>query len=121
MSNINQPSFDKATFMNNFQGVEDLAADTISSFLDTLPELTLALEASIQNGKPSEIEISAHTLKGVISNFYAEPARLAVWKLEQMGRGNNLEGLKTAFSNLKIELDRLEQDLKTFLNERRAK
>lgn len=120
MSNINQPSFDRIKFMTNFQGIEDLAIETINSFLESLPQLVLALETAIHKMRADEIELAAHTLKGAISNFYAEPAQLAAWKLEHMSHGSDLPGMKVAFSNLKIELVRLERDFRIFLSERKA-
>lgn len=47
--------------MMNFQGMEDLAHETIKSFLSALPDLVLAVETSILSKNASDLELAAHT------------------------------------------------------------
>lgn len=113
-------SFDKVTFMTNFQGMEDLAHETIRSFLSTLPILLSAVEAAIQSKNAEELELSAHTLKGAASNFYAEPSRALAFQLEKMGHESSVDGADKVLAELKIAVTKLTADLNVLLNERKA-
>ncbi len=121
MTDQNLPplSFDQKAFLSNFQGMEDLAEQTICSFLTTLPQLVFAVESAIQNQNPKELELSAHTLKGVLSNFFAEPSRLLAWKLEKMGHDQLIQDASQVLLELSPELTRLFEDLKFFMNGRK--
>ena len=112
--------FDRNLYLANAGVLEDFAKETVLSFLETLPKLTTDIEMAITSKNASELEFAAHSLKGAISHFYAEPSRLLCWKLEQMGHGKDFDGMKKTFCDLKMELDRLVQALKEFANERNA-
>ena len=81
--------------------------ETIRSFIFTLPALLAAIDQAIHSGKARDLELSAHTLKGAVSNFYAEGSRRLAWQLEKIGHEGRTNGAETTFSELKIELDRL--------------
>lgn len=81
---------------------------SVEDFLRSLPQLTLAIEKAIENKNPNDLKIAAHTLKGAVSNFYAEPSRQLAWQLEQLGHSQKLDGAKDILSNLKTELKALE-------------
>lgn len=113
-------SFDRATFMANFQGMEDLAQETIKSFLSIVPDLLLACERALQKKDMSEIERLAHTLKGALSNFYAEPSMDLAFKLEKMGHEKSINGADKVFVELKNAVAMLFGDLNALLIERNA-
>lgn len=119
-SKSNTLSFNIETFMANFHGMEDLAIDMVSSFLQTLPKLINDIEKAVADKSDSDLELSAHTLKGALSNFHAESARDLAWQLEQMGRNKQINEALKILSQLRTELDRLDVDLQNFMNERRA-
>lgn len=108
---IATPAFDRNAFLANFHGMEDLAIQTINSFLSTLPSVVSALEIAIQNRNAIDVELNAHTIKGVVSNFFAEPSRILALQLEQMGSANNLEQAEKLFMQLKDELQKLTEAL----------
>ncbi len=117
---MSTPSFDQQTFMANFVGAEDLARKVIKSFLVTLPDLISSVETAIQSKSASELEFSAHTLKGVASNFYAEPSRILALKLEQMGHAQAMIGADKIFIELRAELERLSSDLSVLVDKRKT-
>jgi HPt (histidine-containing phosphotransfer) domain-containing protein len=61
-----------------------------------------------------ELELSAHTLKGVISNMYADRARLLAWQLEQMGHSASAESAEKIYLELETELIKLVSELQPF-------
>lgn len=120
MSEEKAPSFDKKTFMANFDGMEDLAEETIRSFLSTLPGLISAVDLAIHTKNASKLELAAHTLKGAVSNFYAEPSRILAWKLEQIGHAQTTSDANKVFLEMKVELEVLCSALESLLSERRT-
>lgn len=108
--------FDQITFLANFSGMEDLAMETIRSFISTLPALIAAIDQAIQSGKARDLELSAHTLKGAASNFYAEGSKRLAWQLEKIGHEGRTNGAEPIFMELKIELDRLSAALSSLVN-----
>lgn len=108
------PSFNEAAFKGNFLGMERLAHEAITSLLSVLPVLTAELEFAIRSKDPSRIEMAAHTLKGAVSNFYAEPSMALAEKLEQNGGSKVMSDVPHLFADLKIELDRLMEDLRSW-------
>lgn len=111
-------SFDQQTFMSNFQGIEDLAYEAITSFLTTLPTLNSAIEAALRAKNASDLELNAHTLKGAVSNFYAEQSRSLAFELEVMGKEKKLERAEETFLLLKEELKLLSIELNKFIEQK---
>lgn len=120
--------FDRTAFWSNFYGMEDVAKDTILNFLDILPKIISQIEDAIKLKNPKSLEIAAYTLKGAVSNFYAEPSKLLAWRLEQISTGNGsnsdprctMEGAGIVLSELKIELKRLQAALCETIDAKRA-
>ena len=113
-------SFDQKLFMTNFHGMEDLAYQTIESFIGALPKLVSDVEVAIKTNNAADLELSAHTLKGALSNFYAERSKLLAWQLEQAGHGKITPMAEQVFQSLKLELARLSSDLEAFMNQRKT-
>lgn len=117
MTNREHLKFDSATFLKNFVGMEDVARDAVRSFLELLPEMLTQLETAVGGGNPKELEVAAHTLKGVLSNFHAEPTRSLAWQLEQEGRQPGDLNKAAILNELSVELTLLRSELEEFLNE----
>ena len=100
-------SFDPVPFMENFKGMEDIAHDMILEFLCTLPTMLSNLKDAVNARDPSRIELAAHTIKGVVSTFYAEPSRRLAEKLEAKGKERQLENVSEIFRELSLELTTL--------------
>jgi HPt (histidine-containing phosphotransfer) domain-containing protein len=109
---LSELSFDRAAFLLNFQGMEDLAEEAISSFLGTLPKSMSLLQAAIEAGNASELELRAHSLRGSLSNYHAKQCCLIAWRLEQIGSSGSTSDAKMFFTTLSQEIDRLANDLR---------
>ena len=103
--------FDQVAFISNFEGLEVLAQDTIMKFDAKLPEMLSAIDAGIITKSFEKTEIAAHTLKGVVSIFYAEPSRQLAMELEELARSKSLTGAEQILIRLKVELERLQKSL----------
>lgn len=112
--------FDEHNFLANFQGMEDLAAQTIHSFLDSLPQQLQAIESAILARNSRELELAAHSLKGAASNFCSESVQELAFQLEKMGKAKATTGCESIFKNLQTESESLAKSLQEFLQKRSA-
>jgi len=108
-------SFDCTKLLENFAGMTDLISKMMVSFLDILPSHLKQIDKAIIEKNSSSLAISAHALKGAVSNLYAEPSRLLAWKLEQIGHGVVQQDAMEVFQLLKVELAELTLDLQLYL------
>ena len=117
--NRKEPTFNRDIFLKNFQGIEDLALESIDNFLLTLPTLLVAIDSSLKTKNGKDLELSAHSLKGSLSHFYAEPSKLLAWKLEQLGRGAPDDRAGKIFTDLQAEIAMLSIALRSLADELR--
>ncbi|PIU00689.1 MAG: hypothetical protein COT74_03220 [Bdellovibrionales bacterium CG10_big_fil_rev_8_21_14_0_10_45_34] len=110
-------TFQKDRFTENLGQTTDLIVDTISSFLSTYSDQLAKIETAITTGNLQDLEISAHALKGAVSNFYADEAYLIAWKLEQMGHDKVTTDTLSLFQQLTVAINHLTLDLRDFLDE----
>lgn len=94
----------------HFDGDEDILLEVIELFLEQRDSEVKKLIQAIRSKNSSEITISAHTLKGVVSNFYAEDLRKFFFEIEQKGKAQSVD-------NLEIEISKIETMFKQLLEE----
>ncbi len=85
-------------------GDMDLLREIAGLCLEEYPKLLVEVRAAISAQNAKALEHSAHTLKGVVSNFAAENARKAALALELIGRNGNLADSPAALVTLESEL-----------------
>ncbi|MEY5027392.1 MAG: hypothetical protein RLZZ244_2920 [Verrucomicrobiota bacterium] len=78
--------FNRKAFLSEMEGMEDVLLDTINAFQETLPPLLDRIQEALSTQSLKELEIAAHTLKGMVSNFRAEPARNLALQLEVLAK-----------------------------------
>ena len=110
--------FDEHNFLANFQGMEDLAQQTIHSFLQSLPQQLQAIESAILAQNSEELELAAHSLKGSASNFCSESVQQLAFQLEKMGRAKATTECEQIFKKLQIQSELLTRSLQEFLQKR---
>jgi len=98
--------------------MEDLAFEAINDFLISLPQIITEISSAINSKNALALEISAHSLKGSLSNFYAESSMIIAWKLEQMGHCNDMNAADLILNDLNLELQKFELELRSLLNDR---
>ncbi|RYZ67685.1 MAG: response regulator, partial [Proteobacteria bacterium] len=113
-------AFDRKRFNANFKGLEDLADQTVRDFIEVMPSLHTLVAEAIAAKDASALHIRAHTLKGALSNFYAERARDCAGRLELLGKTETFTHADETFSDLTRELSELKTDLQSFLSSKAA-
>lgn len=104
-------------FMNWDAAVEQLEGDVgllseiAEMFLEESPGLLSKIQEAAAQGDSAALERAAHTLKGSLGNFGAQPAFDAAQRLEHMGRDGDMSGAGAACATLETEIERLKPAL----------
>ena len=96
-----------AVALDRLGGDEELLQEVARLFLDEYPSMLSAIEKAVLANDPIQVERSAHSLKGSVSNFGADGAYEAALQLERMGRVGNLAGAREAYVTLAEIMTRL--------------
>lgn len=100
-------AFDYASALEKVDGDRDFLNQLIDIFHRTTPALRATLKTAVEQQDTHTASEVAHSLKGAIANFCAQPAYAAALALEQTCRSNQLDALPAAHHTLVHELDRL--------------
>lgn len=97
--------------MDRLGGDVDFLNELAGLFMDDCPKLMTEIKKAVDVQDATALERSAHTLKGSVSNFGAERARLAALELETMGRARSLNSAEDAYRTLESEIEVFQQAL----------
>ena len=99
----------------HFDGDEELIGELVEVFETSYPDTLAAIKISTQNSNFKDLELHAHTMKGMIANFFSEELKEASFVLEKMGRDQKAEGYQQYIDILDEGLPRLIADIKSIL------
>jgi HPt (histidine-containing phosphotransfer) domain-containing protein len=92
-------------------GDVELLSEMAEIFLSDLPSMVEKVERAVSEGDSGALHRSAHTLKGAVNNFRAQPAAAAAFRLECIGREGDLTDAEAARERLLQELGRLTPEI----------
>jgi HPt (histidine-containing phosphotransfer) domain-containing protein len=92
-------------------GDMSLLKEIVEIFLCDAPNLIADIQNSIACGDAKALERSAHALKGSVGNFAAKSAFEAAFKLEQIGRNNDMSKALNAYIALEEIMEQLKKTL----------
>ena len=109
---------DRKTFEENFRGIDAaVIISIINIFEEEFPQRFKEIHRNILEEDFAKLAFNAHSLKGVVSTFWAEvPARLAK-ELEIMARDEQPQGMIPLFEELKSASEILLGELKIIREE----
>ena len=110
-------SFDRSELMLRTEGDPELIRMLVDVFATDRPKLLGELESALDGGDADGVERAAHTIKGAVAIFGAEPARARAAKLEILGRDGDLDSARELHGELQSWVLRLEDDLKRLSDE----
>lgn len=96
--------YDHVAFMENFCGLEDLARDSVRVFNSMAPRMLAEIEVALAARDARQLEVTSHTFKGAVSNFYAARARELANRLEKIGKSGDLQDAEELLDVLKLEV-----------------
>ncbi|MGC8864699.1 MAG: Hpt domain-containing protein [Bacteroidales bacterium] len=104
---------DKTTFTAMYENFDkEVVVEIIDIFIKEYPERIAQLEQDIQSGDLESLYKHAHSLKGVIANFYDEEARQLALALETKGKTQDPSGAPELLAQLKTACELLLTELK---------
>jgi PAS domain S-box-containing protein len=106
--------FDRTALFDYVAGNEELLNRVVRRFQEQAPQLLADVREAIARQDAKALHFSAHTLKGVVGNFFAAPAREAALRLETIGRSGDLAAAADAYAALEREVERLRTALEAY-------
>ena len=85
-------------------GDRELMCELLVIFKETSPALLHTLEDAAANRDMRQVEITAHTMNGMLANVSAVRAQSAAAGLERLGRKGETTGVNDAFTALQQEV-----------------
>jgi HPt (histidine-containing phosphotransfer) domain-containing protein len=93
----------------------EFLAETVAMLADDAPGLIDQARTAAASQDAATVTEAAHTLKGMIANFRAEPARAVALELENLGKHGRLDAVPEACNRLEAEVHRLLAELRAFV------
>ena len=106
--------FDESKLLEHFDNDQEMIQELVLVLNESYPETMSKLKEAMDAEDFSNMELHAHTLKGMLSNFFAEELKEKAFELEKMGREKTLEGSKEPFNFLDRKLPELTKELRGF-------
>jgi len=103
----NTASWNKVAALKLIDNDLELLNELIQIFIETMPEQLTALNAALENNNIEALANAAHTVKGMVSNFLAEPATTLAAELEKSARANKETDLSLMTIQLSIAINLL--------------
>jgi signal transduction histidine kinase/DNA-binding response OmpR family regulator len=100
-------SFDLDAALEIVEGNRELLFELIHLFMEESPGQLADLGRAVSGRDAVEVALRAHSLKGPLTSLGAHAAAEKAWRLEQMGRSSQMDGIDEARDALERELDRL--------------
>ena len=95
-------------------GEDELLKSVLEMFLEETPEYMSAIESAVLAQDMESLIRSAHTMKGLLSTFCADPATAAAQSLEKAAKSGS--GLNEAVADFKAAVDQLVPQLQQRVN-----
>ena len=108
-------TFDEKELLERVDNDWDFLGDTVQMLADDGPGLLADVRRSVEAGDAAGVGRTAHTLKGMISNFCAAEAQSSALAVEQIGKSGDLSSIAPALQTLQNHLDALITDLNGFV------
>jgi HPt (histidine-containing phosphotransfer) domain-containing protein len=105
------PIIDRAAVLDRVGDDEELLREITAIFLTEYPSQIAEIRSAIGNQDAKRLERTAHSLKGSVSNFGAQAATSAAYRLEKIGRAQEMAQAPEAFDDLVSQFQRLRPEL----------
>lgn len=104
---------DKEQLNNHFDNDKELIMELVEVFEQTYTETFAELESAVGSKDFANIELHAHTLKGMIANFFALELKETAYIMEQVGRDSSDQDLTEHLEKLRVGIPQMLNELKS--------
>ncbi len=112
---IDSEVFNLELALGRVEGDRKLLVKLLKTFLEDWPRLLANIRKSVIDGDAMGLRDAAHALKGVSASIGGESTATAAFRLEELGRDQNLETSRDDYSALESEIHRLKEALDQYL------
>lgn len=112
-SDQHAPLVDEEGALKRLGHDRQLFNEFITIFLEDTPDLIEKMEQGIAQKKPTVVSGSAHSLKGLMSNFGAQACVDVAWKIETAGRAGNIDQCEAEYEDFEPLYQRLKNELQS--------
>lgn len=99
--------------LDRMDGDIELLLEIAALLVDDCDRLLPEIREAVSDGAADKLMVSAHTLKGAVSNIVAPAAFKAAYELEMMGRNGELDGADAAYAELEKQVGLLKPQLES--------
>jgi PAS domain S-box-containing protein len=100
-----------------FDGDWDFLKEVVDVFLSDYPKLIENLRQASADRNSEALMRAAHSLKGMLKNFQADPAAGVAFELEKKGKGDDFDGVLETIESLAGQIVELEKTLRGILKQ----
>lgn len=100
----------------HFAGDEEMIGKLVEVFAETYPSIMTELKESIIAHDFEVIERSAHSLKGMVANFFSSAIKEDCFTVEKMGKSKNLDKIEQYTTRIEENIPKLLLEVRLFLN-----
>ncbi len=99
----------------------DIFEELVEDYQARFHLMTNEIKSGIQNKSSEEVRIAAHTLKGVVANFYSDKLTQSAFQLENSSHEENWSDLQEYYDQFLKDNDIVLKEVITFINEQKSK
>ncbi|MBT8370188.1 MAG: response regulator, partial [Deltaproteobacteria bacterium] len=110
-------TMNKAILLKAFDGDRDFLKEVVDVFLSDYPKLIDDLRRAYKETDSNTLMRAAHSLKGMLKNFQADPAAELAFELEKQGKADNFDGIPETLENLVGQIAEVDKTLRGILDE----
>ncbi len=107
--------FDKEVALKMFEDDVEFLKEMVEIFINDAPEHMSEIREAVYSRNSKALEKSAHKLKGAVANFGKNVTTDTAFKLETMGKENNLDGVEEVYDTFVKDVENLMNALKEFV------
>jgi HPt (histidine-containing phosphotransfer) domain-containing protein len=107
------PHIDREAALLRVGEDEALLADLAQVFCNNSARMVSVIQDAISQRNADALERAAHSLKGSVATFSAQPAVDLALKLERLGRANDFDDAERIFGLLSAEIERVTDALRS--------
>jgi len=112
---------DKNMLLNAFDGDWDFLKEVVDVFLTDYPRLVDDLRRANREGDAGTLMRAAHSLKGMLRNFEAEPAAEVAFVLEELNNADDFDGVAETIEDLAGQIAEVDKALRAILDQASGK
>jgi two-component system sensor histidine kinase/response regulator len=110
-------ALDTTKILERIGGDRELLRELAALFVGDCPRMLSDIQDAVRDGNAEALQKAAHALKGSVSNFGAEAAVQVAFRLEMMGRNQDMTDATQALKELEQEIGRVREGLSALAQE----